>query len=104
METRLKEARKETGFSQKDAADKLGVSLGTYRNWEQGRVIMNGEQLIRTAHLFGTDVDYLLMTDVDESGKEKMFRELEQIYDRMDDDGRETLLIIARGLVEKFQS
>lgn len=43
MHTRLKEVRKAAGYKQQDAAEAFGVSLGTYRNWEQGRVIMNGE-------------------------------------------------------------
>ena len=56
MRTRLKEARKAAGLNQQQAAAAFGVSIGTYRNWEQGRVVMNGEQLINAARLFGTDV------------------------------------------------
>ena len=43
MQTRLKASRKHAGITQEEAADALGVSIGTYRNWEQGRVVMNGE-------------------------------------------------------------
>ena len=102
MRTRLKEVRKSKGLSQKDAAQMFGVSLGTYRNWEQGRVIMNGEQLINAARLFDTDVDFILMTDVDDE-KERQLIELEQLYDSLNDDGRETLVIVARAISEKFK-
>lgn len=102
MRTRLKEVRKSKGLSQKDAAQMFGVSLGTYRNWEQGRVIMNGEQLINAARLFDTDVDFILMTDVDDE-KERQLIELEQLYDSLNDDGRETLVLVARAISEKFK-
>lgn len=102
MRTRLKEVRKSKGLSQKDAAQMFGVSLGTYRNWEQGRVVMNGEQLINAARLFDTDVDFILMTDVDDE-KERQFIELEQLYDSLNDDGRETLVLVARAISEKFK-
>lgn len=32
----LKNLRKASGFTQANMAEKLGVPLGTYRNWEQG--------------------------------------------------------------------
>ena len=32
----LKNLRKASGFTQASMAEKLGVPLGTYRNWEQG--------------------------------------------------------------------
>lgn len=64
MQTRLKHIRKNFGINQEEAAAALNVSIGTYRNWEQGRVVMNGEQLISAAALFGVSVDEILMTDV----------------------------------------
>ena len=34
---KLKELRKEKGLSQKEFAEKLGIAVSTYANWEQGR-------------------------------------------------------------------
>lgn len=34
---RLKELRQDKMFSQKQLADKLGIAVSTYANWEQGR-------------------------------------------------------------------
>lgn len=103
MKTRLKEARKAAGFSQQEAASAFGVSIGTYRNWEQGRVVMNGEQLIGVARLFKTDVDYLLMMDTDANDLDRQIEELAGIFRDLNDDGRDALLIVARGLLEVFQ-
>ena len=34
---RLKDLRKEKNLSQKQLAEKLGIAVSTYANWEQGR-------------------------------------------------------------------
>lgn len=102
MQTRLKEARKGAGFSQQEAAVALKVSIGTYRNWEQGRVIMNGEQLIKASQLFSATVDFILMTDTGAASAKNPEDELMALYNDLDADGREALLIVARGLAQTF--
>lgn len=97
MKTRLKEARKSSGLSQQDASEKLGVSLGTYRNWEQGRVVMNGEQLIAAARLYNTTVDFILMTDSGDFGDDQE-DELIDLYRSLSDDSKEAVLVVARTL------
>lgn len=97
MKTRLKEARKSSGLSQQDASEKLGVSIGTYRNWEQGRVVMNGEQLIAAARLYNTTVDFILMTDSGDFGDEQE-DELIDLYRSLSDDSKEAVLVVARTL------
>ena len=101
MKTRLKEARKAMGLTQQQAAEQFGVSLGTYRNWEQGRVVMNGEQLVTAAQLLGTDVDYLLLTDNSDESSEA---ELVECFQDMSAIGREALLVVARDFVKLFPS
>ena len=97
MKTRLKEARKSSGLSQQDASEQRGVSLGTYRNWEQGRVVMNGEQLIAAARLYNTTVDFILMTDSNDIGDEQE-DELIDLYRSLSDDSKEAVLVVARTL------
>lgn len=101
MKTRLKEARVASGLSQQEASVRFGVSLGTYRNWEQGRVVMNGEQLIRAAQEFDTTVDYLLMTDSKED-LSLLEDDLVGMYRSMNDDGRRTLIAIAETLADLY--
>jgi transcriptional regulator with XRE-family HTH domain len=65
MENFIGEARrnyetKNGRFTQKDAAKCFGVSLSTYKKWEQGQGMMNGEQLREIAMKYDTTVDYLL--------------------------------------------
>lgn len=48
------------GFTQEDAASFFGVSLGTYRNWEQGVGKLNGEILCAIADKYECSTDYLL--------------------------------------------
>ena len=47
-------------FTQEDAAKHFGVSVGTYRNWEQGRVDLNAAQIGEIADFYGVSSDYLL--------------------------------------------
>lgn len=102
MRTRLKDARNASGLNQKEAAARLGVSIGTYRNWEQGRVVMNGEQLVSAARLFNTNVDYLLMTDSPDAALDESSDELLGLFDSMNSEGRDVLLVVARALAERF--
>lgn len=48
------------GFTQEDAASFFGVSLGTYRNWEQCVGKLNGEILCAIADKYECSTDYLL--------------------------------------------
>lgn len=102
MQTRLKEVRKAAGYSQQDASKLFGVSLGTYRNWEQGRVVMNGEQLIRAAEAFDSTVDYILMTDVEVPEITQQQVELDAIFQELQAPARAVLLDVARSLKENL--
>lgn len=102
MQTRLKEVRKAAGYSQQDASKMFGVSLGTYRNWEQGRVVMNGEQLIRAAEAFDSTVDYILMTDVEVPEITQQQVELDAIFQELQAPARAVLLDVARSLKENL--
>lgn len=57
---RIKELRKEQGFTQKQLADKLQVSNSAVCDWERGRTQPDLETLVAIARLFGVSVDYLL--------------------------------------------
>ncbi|WP_085830318.1 helix-turn-helix transcriptional regulator [Collinsella vaginalis] len=102
MQTRLKEVRKEAGYNQQQASELFGVSLGTYRNWEQGRVVMNGEQLISAAAAFGSTVDYILMTDVEVPEVTQQQAELDAIFQRLQPSSRAVIIDLARSLEVHF--
>lgn len=103
MQTRLKEVRRAAGYNQQTAAEELGVSLSTYRNWEQGRVVMNGGQLISAAQAFNTTVDYILMVDADTPLVTQQQEELDSIFQDLNDSCRAVLIEVARSLATHMQ-
>ena len=120
MENNIGDARRRyelnTGkkFTQKDAAEYFCVSLGTYRNWEQGvGKGLKGKQLKEIADKYDTTVDYLLrLTDspkisyhaiaLDEPKRPDKLDELCELYRSMTDEGRSQLMIYARGLAATY--
>lgn len=56
----LKKARENKGLTQAQVADKLGISDGTYKNYEQGKREPNNALLVKIADLYGVSTDYLL--------------------------------------------
>ena len=56
----LKKAREIAGLTQAEAAKSLGVSDGTYKNYEQGKREPNNTLLCEIADLYGVTADFLL--------------------------------------------
>ena len=56
----LKRARENAGLTQTQAAQKIGVSDGTYKNYEQGKREPKGDKIVTIANAFGVTTDYLL--------------------------------------------
>lgn len=56
----LKAIRSKKGVTQKEAADALGISPNTYKNYEQGMREPNNEMLCKLADYFQVTTDYLL--------------------------------------------
>lgn len=112
MQNRIGEARREYQdrhgkFTQEDAAKFFGVSLSTYKKWEQGQGMMNGEQLREIAMKYDVTTDYLLcrvdygmvempdfLTD-DES-------EIVDIMRSITPQGQQQLLVFARGIAASY--
>lgn len=59
----LKKARESMHFTQAQAAEKLSISDGAYKNYEQGKREPNNVLLCKIADLFGVTTDYLLGRD-----------------------------------------
>lgn len=56
----LKLARKQSGMTQKEVADNIGVGQSTYKNYECGIREPNGDTIVELANLFNVTTDYLL--------------------------------------------
>lgn len=57
---RIKELRNESGLSQKDLADKIGVAQNTVAQYEKGTAKTSLEVLVNLAVVLKTTADYLL--------------------------------------------
>ncbi|KSU14876.1 helix-turn-helix domain-containing protein [Lactococcus lactis] len=57
---RLKELRKEKDLTQKEIANKLGVSRVAYTNWENGKREPNIERFVKLADYFNVNIDYVV--------------------------------------------
>ena len=62
----LKRAREAMHLTQSQVAKKLGISDGTYKNYEQGKREPNNTVLCKIASLFNVTTDYLLGRESDE--------------------------------------
>lgn len=60
---RLKDFRKRAGMSQRELAEKMGVSQVAVSKWETLQTNPNVEQIIELAKLLGVPVQYLFDTD-----------------------------------------
>lgn len=58
--TNLKSIRKGSGLTQEQAAKELGISLNTYRNWEQRKSAPDSERILRICSHFGCTLDELV--------------------------------------------
>lgn len=56
----LKQLRKQNGFTQKQMAVQLGITISAYGNYELGQRQPTPEMLCKLADIFGVSVDYLL--------------------------------------------
>ena len=57
---RLKDLRKQTGLTQVDVAEKLGISQPAYASWERGVKKPTQENLVKIAKILNVSVDYLV--------------------------------------------
>lgn len=95
-------------FTQEDAAAFFGVSLSTYKKWEQGQGMLNGEQLRAIAEKYETTVDYLLrrieyavVSIPADKNKANDESNLLNLYRKMNDEGKSRLMEQATFLAER---
>ena len=71
---RLNQVRKERRYTAQQMADKLSVTLGTYRHYENGHSSPNLNTLIKIADILDVSLDYLLGRDefISRHSKEKV--------------------------------
>lgn len=78
----LKSARIACNYTQKTIADAIGISFGTYRNYEQGLREPNNEILCKLADYFGVTTDYLLGREPADPAEDKLSQDESSLIDR----------------------
>ena len=100
---RLKELRQRTDLNQEDMAPLLGISLSTYRTWEQGVARITLENAVKICQIIGcTPNDLCGWYDTHPATVEydgAYERDLVEIASAMDDEGRQLLASNARWLL-----
>ena len=105
MKNNLKQIRELKGLEQADVAGDLGLSLSTYRSWEQGARGLNGEKLVMFARYFGVSTDTILGTEFSKLHQEKALTPDESrliaAYRTLDNQQQQTVLSMVEGLANK---
>ena len=97
MKLNLKGVRRDAGVTQQQLADALGVSLATVGNWERGVTYPDAEQVWRCAEVLGcTPNDIFGWTDPGDAPRDSQRDELDQIWPKLGDGARGTVLDVAR--------
>ena len=60
MQVTLKAARINTGLTQKEAADRIGVTVDTISNWERAKSFPNALQIRRIEEVYNIPYDNLI--------------------------------------------
>lgn len=60
LSERMKQLRKANNLTQQELADRIGVSVGAIKHWEQGKGEPNTAMLVSMAVLFNVSCDYLV--------------------------------------------
>ena len=99
---KISEYRKMKGISQKDFAEKLGISAGNLCEWEKGRIEPSITALIKMSELLDISVDELI-------GKERFTalnrqndkcEKLLHYFNLLDDDNQNNLIGIMKTMTK----
>ncbi len=94
--TALKIYRKQSGFSQEEIAEKLGVSRQAVAKWEKGESNPDIECCIKLADLYGTTID-MLVRDIKDGAQEHDGKHVFGLC-KVNDKGQITLPVNCRKL------
>ena len=77
--SRIKELRKQNGYTQVELAEKLGVGLSTIAMWETGKRTPSFKLLNDLSDLFDKTIDYILGYSDDDRSMKRSDEEIEQL-------------------------
>lgn len=102
---RLKELRKQKGWTQKQVANLLDVRYSHLNKYESGMHIPPIERLIQLADIFGVSLDYLVMgTPIEDTPikSDILFRRF-KILEHFKPDDQDTVIKVIDAIIAKHQ-
>lgn len=112
---RLKLLRKQKNMTQAELASFIGINQNTYSYWENDKVSIDSNSVLKLANFFNVSTDYLLCSDEKKTGasvdepaevglqKKKLLNELEKCAAILDEDNLLKVLGYAEGLAKNEQ-
>jgi transcriptional regulator with XRE-family HTH domain len=101
----LKKLREETGLSQQEFGESIGVKKATYSNYETGKTQPGSDFWIAVAEKYDVSIDYLMgFTDDPKRSKFATPSRLDQKYAALDDHGRKVVDMIMEVERERIAS
>ena len=98
MSLRLRELRESRSVKQTDVAQAIDVPITTYRKYETGERKAPTDVLLALADYYDTSLDYLMGRDV--SPAEAQRSQLIALYDMLNSEGKDLLVVIAKVIVK----
>lgn len=80
---RLKEARLNSGLSQKYVSKTIGVAAPTISQWESGIANPTNKNLMKLAELYGVTTDYLLNLDTKKEPEPQVNPKAQALIDKL---------------------
>lgn len=119
MKSRIKQLRKEIGLTQVDFGEKIGVKGNTVTNYETGLRNPTDAVILSICREFDVNEDWLrngtgemfkekdgsfteLLSELDDSDDD-FIKSLIKVYMGLDEDSKEALRKIAKGMSEKYK-
>ncbi len=95
---RIKQLRIENNLTQKDIAEKLGMTPTGISYWESGNAVPNYETLKKLADLFNVSIDFLIGNEKTNDENDVLFRKIGKV----DEEKKELLMSILNKTVDSF--
>ena len=95
---RIKQLRIDNNLTQKDIAEKLGMTPTGISYWESGNAVPNYETLKKLADLFNVSIDFLIGNEKTNDENDVLFRKIGKV----DVEKKELLMRILNNTVDSF--
>ena len=104
---RIRQARLAAGLTQSELADKVGVKFSAIHKYESGLVVnLKRETLSALASALGVKESWLLCLEGEETAAPRPVRDIDRVYDALNDSGRKELCRYGRYLtgISEYQA